>query len=59
MTDESTAVRMFKKIDKESHTVDYYEPFNKLEHTQKAGTSHMSLIDPYGNGLGATTSINA
>lgn len=59
MTDESTAVRMFKKIDKESHTVDYYEPFNKLEHSQKSGTSHISLIDPFGNGLGATTSINA
>lgn len=59
MLSDDVAEHMFKRIDNVSHTVDYYEPFSKVKHEEKSGTSHMSIIDEDGNAVGATTSINA
>jgi len=59
MLDDKVALNMMRRIDNISHTVDYYEPFSKISRTEATGTSHMSIIDQFGNGLGATTSINA
>ncbi|XP_065657328.1 glutathione hydrolase 1 proenzyme isoform X3 [Hydra vulgaris] len=59
MLNDEVARRMFKRIDGVSHTVDYYAPFNKKKHPKKSGTSHISIIDRYGNAVGGTTSINA
>ena len=59
MLSDDVAYRMFKRIDSVSHTVEYYSPFNKKKHPKKSGTSHISIIDRFGNAVGATTSINA
>ena len=59
MIDDGTAKTLFKKIDMTSHNVAYYKPYNEVNLPEKTGTTHISLIDPDGNGLGATTSINA
>lgn len=59
MLDDETAKKMFKKIDRSSHTVDYYKPFSSLQDIKTSGTTHISIIDRHGNGCGATTSVNA
>ena len=59
MLDDKVAFNMFTRIDNISHTVDYYEPYSKIQKSEKTGTSHMSIIDADGSAVGATTSINA
>ena len=59
MLDDDTAKEMYKRIDKESHRVEYYKPFSTAEDVAKTGTTHISILDKDGNGCGATTSINA
>jgi len=59
MLDDDTAKEMYKRIDKESHRVEYYKPFSTAEDVAKTGTTHISILDKSGNGCGATTSINA
>jgi len=59
MLDDATAKSMYEKIDKVSHSVDYYKPFSTAGDNTKTGTTHLSIVDKDGSGLGATTSINA
>lgn len=54
-----TAKKIAKKIDNHSYGVEHYKPYSQLYSSEKTGTSHMSLLDPYGNALSLTSSINA
>jgi len=59
MLNDETAKLMFDRIDDHSHGIEYYQPYSRQMAAEKTGTSHMSLLDPYGSAISVTTSINA
>lgn len=59
MVSDKTAKKMFERIDNFSHPVEYYKPYSEVFWSENTQTSHMSLIDPNGNAVSLTSSINA
>ena len=58
MLDAEVAFEKQRRIDKTSHKINYYMPYNEASRPEPAGTTHISIIDKSGNAVSCTSSLN-